>query len=99
MKIVQAKPLSEFAGDGSGDGYRVQPLDVSAILRRLAAAGNLRTPKRHKRKLLFSGEPAPASGHYEMVRLTGDTRYVTKGVTMPPTPEPGMAFVRVRISN
>ena len=92
MKIVQAKPLSAFTDD---DDHRVRPLDIAPILGRLAAAGKLKAPKQRERKLLFSGEAAPASGHYEMVRLTGEIRYVDKGVTMPPTPEPNMGFVRI----
>ena len=99
MKIVQAKLLSEV----DGSEYQVHPLKIRPILERLAAteprnrksmkqlAGE---PRKPKRKLLFSGETCPESDVYELVDLTGDLRYVFKGGPMPPTPKPGMAFVR-----
>lgn len=96
MKIVQAKPLSAFTDN---DEYRVRPLDVVPILERLAAHKAETKRRKYRRKLVFSGEPSPASENYELVRMTGETRYVPKGATMPPTPAPGMAFVRVRNSD
>lgn len=50
-------------------------------------------------KTYKSGSHAPRSGQYEIVGprggKTGDERTVTKGEPLPPTPEPGQAFILV----